>query len=167
MIIEIKPIEPYQIPEAKRIILSVARDIYHWSASLEDILRQFDERGELRDVDEFQSNYLNRRGIFLVAMDQSQVIGTGAIRRQENDTAELKRLWLLEAYHGQRIGYRLLQALLDFARNAGYNHVRLLTDRRQERAMHFYQQAGFLTIDCPSTDVNDVCMELAIYGKAT
>jgi putative acetyltransferase len=165
MFIEIKPIEPDQILEAKRVILSVARNNFRWPEPLEEIIQRFDARGELRDVDEFQSSYLDRQGLFLVALDQGQVIGTGAIRRLEGDTAELKRLWLLETYHGQGIGYRLMQTLLSYARREGYKQVRLLTDRRQVRAIHFYQQVGFHPIDCHSADANDVCLQMAISGE--
>ena len=162
MTIEIRRIEPHQIPEAKRVILSVARSIFQWQAPLEDIVKQFDDRGELRDVDDLQSYYLDRWGLFLVVMDQGRVIGTGAIRHLDDDTAELKRLWLLEAYHGRGIGYRLVQTLLGFAQAAGYKHIRLLTDRRQDHAMHFYQRVGFHLIPCHSEDSNDACMEMAI-----
>jgi putative acetyltransferase len=162
MTIEIKPIEHYQIPEAKRVILSVAYNIYQWPAPLDEIIQQFYERGELRDVDDFQSEYLDRQGLFLVVLDQNRLIGTGALRRLDGDIAELKRLWLLEAYHGQGIGYRLVQNLFSFARDAGFRRIRLLTDIRSVRARHFYQQVGFHYIECAGDDPEDVCLELAL-----
>jgi putative acetyltransferase len=140
----------------------VARNIFQWQAPIEEIIRQFDERGELRDVDDPQSYYFDRQGTFLVAMDQSQVVGTGAVRHFYRDTAQHKRLWLLEAYHGQGIGYRLMQMLLRFAQEAGYMRIRLLTDRKQERAVRFYQRMGFRPIQCQSDDPDDICMEMAI-----
>ncbi|MBP1693116.1 MAG: Acetyltransferase [Chloroflexi bacterium] len=162
MTIKIQRIEPHQTAEAKRVILTVAWNIYTWPASLAEIIEQFDERGELRDVDDPQSYYFDRRGTFLVAMDQEQVVGTGAVRYFERDTAELKRLWLLEAYHGQGIGYRLVKRLLSFAREAGYLRIRLLTDRRSKRAIAFYQKVGFQPITCQEDDPDDVCMEMEI-----
>ena len=158
--IQIEPIEPFQIEAAKRVILSVARNNFHWQAPLDEIIHQFNERGELNDVDHYRTAYLNRKGLFLVVTDQGHVVGTGAIRQFEDDTAELKRLWLLEAYHGQGIGYKLVKTLFGFARNQGFMRVRLLTDRRQSRAIRFYQQVGFQRIDCPSDDPNDICMEM-------
>src|SRR5512139_3231248 len=115
--IQIQPIEPHQVAEAKRVILSVARSYFQWPGSLEEIIQQFDERGELRDVDHYQATYLDRKGLFLVVIDQDKVIGTGAIRCLDNELAELKRLWLLEAYHGQGIGYRQVQILLNIAKS--------------------------------------------------
>lgn len=162
MTIQIRQIELHQIPEAKRLILSVARNIFQWPAPLDEIIQQFDARSELHDVDDVQAYYPEGQGQFLVAMDQGRVIGTGAIRRIDDDSAELKRLWLLEAYHDQGIGYQLLQALLSFARAAGYKRVRLLTDRRQTRAMRFYQRTGFQPIACDTGDPNDVCLEMVL-----
>jgi putative acetyltransferase len=162
MSFQIQPIQPHQTAEAKRVILSVANSIYQWPEPLEEIIRKFDERAELRDVDEFQSEYLDRQGLFLVALDHGRIVGTGGIRRLDGDIAELKRLWLLDAYHGQGIGYRLVQALLYFARAQGYLHIRLLTDVRSVRAMRFYQKLGFQAVDCAGDDPDDVCMELAI-----
>ena len=162
MTIEIKGITPDQIPEAKRVILSVAQNYYQWPHSLEEIIRQFDERGALQDVDHVQMYYLNRQGMFLVALDEGQVIGTGALGRVDDQIAELKRLWLLEAYHGRGIGYRLVQELLAFAQATGYKYIRLLTERGQSRAVHFYQRIGFQFTPCSSNDPEDVCMELAL-----
>ncbi len=51
MPIEIQPLQPHQTAEAKRVILSVAYNIYQWPAPLEEISQQFEARGELRDVD--------------------------------------------------------------------------------------------------------------------
>jgi GNAT superfamily N-acetyltransferase len=155
----IQPIQPHQTAEAKRVILSVARNIFGWPAPLEEILQDFDARGELGDVDDPQTYYVERRGQFLVALHHGRVIGTGAIREFTGDTAELKRLWLLEKYHGQGIGYRLYQALVHFARGAGYTRIHLQTDRKQTRAQRFYLRLGFEVLPCASDDPDDVCME--------
>lgn len=162
MTIQIQPIEPQQIIEAKRVILSVARNIFQWQDSLDETIKRFDEQGDLLDVDNFQTHYFERQGLFLVAMDQGRVIGTGAIRRVDRDAAELKRLWLLEPYWGHGIGYQLVQMLLQFAQATGYSRIRLQTDRKQDRAIRFYQRIGFQPIKCDSDDPDDVCMEMVI-----
>ena len=61
------------------------------------------------------------------------IIGTGAIRKLEGDLCELKRLWLLTEYHGQGLGYRMLRELLAFARETGYQRIRLETDPVAQR----------------------------------
>ena len=162
MPIQIQPIEPLQVTEAKRVILSVARNIFQWQESLDEVIKRFDEQGDLLDVDNHQTHYFDRQGLFIVALDQGQVIGTGAIRRLDGDAAELKRLWLLEAYQGHGIGYQLMQTLLRFAQTTGYRRIRLQTDRKQDRAIRFYKRVGFQPIKCDSDDPDDICMEMVL-----
>jgi putative acetyltransferase len=162
MPVTIQPIQPQQIPEARRVILAVARNIFQWPGTLEDILRDFEANGELHDLDDLQAEYLQRQGLFLAAMDGERLVGTGGIRCLEGDTAELKRLWLLEAYHGQGIGYRLVQELLEHARSQGFRCVRLLTDGKQGRAVGFYQRVGFHIVPSFSDDPEDIWMEMRL-----
>jgi putative acetyltransferase len=160
--IEIKPIERNQIAVAKRVILTVGRKLYQWEETLEEIITQFDEKGELSDIDDYESHYTKQRGLFLVITDMDEVIGTGAIRRIDNSICELKRLWLLEKYQGKGIGYRILQELIKFAQANGYEKIRLETDNEQERAIRFYQSVGFQRIEKFNNRNSDNYMEMEI-----
>ncbi len=160
--IEIKPIEQHQIADAKRVILTVGRKLYRWEATLEEISKRFDEQGEFSDIDDFQSDYFEKQGLFLVVMDNKQVIGTGAVRRIDDRVCELKRLWLLEAYQGKGIGYQVLRELIDFACASRYTSMWLETDTRQERAIRFYQRVGFRNREKYNQRNSDVYMEMEI-----
>ncbi|HEX9012179.1 MAG TPA: GNAT family N-acetyltransferase, partial [Anaerolineaceae bacterium] len=117
----------------------------------------------LRDVDDFQRGYVENGGVFLVLREGDQIIGTGALRRYDGHTGEIKRVWLLPDYHGQGLGYRLMQALLGVARDYGYTKVRLQTSPSfQPRAFLFYQQLGFIEIPAYGDDPDDVGMELTL-----
>ncbi len=148
----IRPMTPGDLDAAKRVILGVAAGLFdpgHREAFVERWWTQ------LTDVDDWQRVYGPPRGVFLVALDGDQLIGTGAIRPHDKTTAELKRLWLLEAYHGQGIGYRLTAELLAFCRAAGYRRVWLSTDDKvQRRAIRFYERLGFRPIP-PYNDSDD------------
>ena len=160
--IEIKPIKQHQVADAKRVILTVGRILYCWEATLEEIIKQFDEQGELSDIDDFQSSYFEKQGSFLVVTDNNRVIGTGAVRRIDDRVCELKRLWLLEAYQGKGIGFQVLQELIDFARSSGYTKMWLETDNRQERAIRFYRRVGFRDREKYNQRNSDVYMEMEI-----
>ena len=162
--LHIRPIAPAEIAQAKRLILSVARGIFQWPETPAETFRRFDENGELQDVDEALTHYAPPAGIFLVAVAEGQLIGTGAVRPLTPFVCELKRLWLLETYQGQGIGFQLMQALFAFARGAGYTTMRLMTETRQTRAISFYQRLGFQPI-APyhdDTDEEDVFMEFRL-----
>jgi putative acetyltransferase len=163
--ITIRPIREAEIPAAKRVILSVAYNIFGFDGTLEDSLRHFLASGKLKDMDDVQANYFKAGGTFLVALNGEQVIGSGALRRLDAEIAELKRMWLLEAYHGQGIGYRLIQQLLDFARNQGYIRIRLQTSPEQIRALAFYRKVGFCEILCYNEDTDEISMEMLIRGQ--
>ena len=160
--ITIRPIREAEIPAAKRIILTVAYNIFGFDGTLEDSLRHFEASGEFKDMDEVQAHYFEARGTFLVALNGKRVIGSGALRRLEDDTAELKRMWLLEAYHGQGLGYRLLMRLFDFAREQKYRRIRLQTSPEQIRALDFYRKVGFYEIPCYNEEVSEISMEIRL-----
>ena len=160
--VEIKPIERHQITDAKKVVLTVGRQLYQWEGTLDEIVECFDRQGELSDIDNFQSYYFANRGLFLVVIDDNQVVGTGAVRRISENVCELKRLWLLEPYHGKGLGYRVLQKLIKFAQEKGYKKILLETDHEQERALRFYRKAGFQPTEKYNARNSDIYMEMEI-----
>jgi putative acetyltransferase len=162
--IEIRRIQPHEWPVAKRIVYRVAYFIFKETRPLEEMIADFDSRGTLDDMHDIQKNYFDNGGIFLVITLGAGIIGTGAIRKWDGDVCELKRLWLLPDYHGQGLGYRMLQELLTFARKKGYRHMRLETDAvAQSRAVEFYRRIGFKEIPvADATPDEDILMEMAL-----
>lgn len=158
----IRPIKQEEIPAAKHVILSVAYKIFGFDGTLEESMRHFEASGEFKDMDNVQPHYFENGGTFLVVLDDDQVIGSGALRRINNETTELKRMWLLEVYHGQGIGYRLITRLIDFARINGYSRIRLQTSPEQVRALDFYRKIGFREIPSYNEKESEISMELEI-----
>jgi putative acetyltransferase len=161
--IEIRPIQEHEIPQAKRVIFTVAFEIFGGADTLEDSIAKFSAQGKLSEMDDVQKNYFQNGGTFLVTVNDGRIIGTGAIRRLEEDVCELKRLWLLSEYHGQGLGYRMMQELFRIARQKGYKSMRLFTDPvYQKRAVEFYKRLGFCEIQASGDDPDDIGMELAL-----
>jgi putative acetyltransferase len=162
MSVNIRPIEPDDVAQVKPLLLSIAKQLFGWPEPLDELVTRFEEQGYLVDLDDPGTHYAERDGVFLVAMDGERMIGSGAIRRRAGDTAELRRLWLLEAYRGHGIGYRLTMRLLAHATARGYRRVWLQTGVDQTRALSFYERLGFTRTPCDGEDPEDVCMELAL-----
>jgi putative acetyltransferase len=161
--IEIRRIQPHEWPAAKRVIYCVAHEVFSDPRPLEESIAYYESRRELRDLDDIQRNYFENGGVFLVMLDGNEMIGTGAIRQLEDDTCELKRLWLLSKFHGKGLGYRMLQELLSFAREKGYQRIRLETDpESQSRALDFYRRIGFYEIPRYTERTDDIAMELPL-----
>ena len=115
-------------------------------------------------MDNPESHYFDNGGLFLAALNDGSLIGSGAIRKLDTTTAELKRIWLLEAYHGRGIGYKLVTLLFNFAHDRAYQVVRLQTSPQQMRALAFYKKIGFKEILCYNDDKEAVSMEIALKG---
>ena len=159
--IEIRPIQPNEWMQAKRVVYRVAYVIFTGDRPLEEFIAHHESIHELKDMDDIQKNYFENGGIFLGMFQDGEMICTGAIRRLDQETCELKRLWLLTEFHGQGLGYRMLQELLSIAKERGYKRMRLETDPvAQNRALNFYRQIGFYEIPSYSDQTDEVAMEI-------
>ena len=158
----IRPLTAGDIPAARRLIVSVACEVYAWGVPVDEMARRFDARGELRDVDDALAHYFGRRGLFLVAVDGDQLVGTAGVRQIDAEVCELKRMWLLKEYRGRKLGHTLVRQLQAFAREAGYRAMRLTTDLKvQQPAIAFYRRLGFREV-AVIPEKNDVIMEQAL-----
>ena len=162
--IQIRRIEPHEWLIAKRLVYRVAHTVFKEPRPLEEMIADFDARGTLDELHNIQKNYFENGGIFLVMLKGEEIICTGAIRQLVGELCELKRLWLLPEYHGQGLGYRILQELLTFARAQGYRRIQLETDAvAQSRAVEFYKRIGFREIPIPNqTSDEDILMEMEL-----
>lgn len=142
---EIKPIQQDQLAQAQQVIVAVCLEI--WQDILtEENLRRYDSMSDIKNV---QSHYFDNHGTFLVLVDGERVVGTGAIRKLDDEICELKRMWFLKKYRGQGLGWKMAQMLFDFAKQAGYRKVRLdlANQERQPQALKFYSRLGFYSIE--------------------
>ncbi len=161
--ISITPIRADQTAEARRVIYTVAHEMFHDGKTLEESLDIYEQKWPIIDVANYKNSYMNKGGTFLVICDDEQIIGTGALRFLEDSVGEIKRVWLLPQYHGLGLGFRLMQELINIAREIGYTRVRLETSPEfQPRAFSFYQRLGFVEIPRYGDDPDDVGMELVL-----
>lgn len=153
--IEIKPIQSHQIEEVKRVIVAVACEIWQLP---EEAIAHYDA---MSDIDDMRSHYFDNNGTFLVLIDDGRVVGSGAIRRLNDDICELKRMWFLKDYRGRGLGMKMTHMLLDFARKTGYKKVRLdTTDKeKQAQALKLYKRIGFYFIERYNDGLCTVFME--------
>lgn len=77
---------------------------------------------------------------WFVVMDGDVVAGFAAVRALKNGVAELKHAYVFEPYRNQGVYTKLLQARLDFAREAGCTNCRATV---APALQHHYAEAGF------------------------
>lgn len=160
---EIRPLRPEQAAEARRLIHTVAQAQFNPELTLEEAFARYDSVWPIPDVLDFQRAYVDCGGVFLAMFDGQKMIGTGALKPLDDGAAEIKRLWFLPEYQNRGLGYRMMMALIDTARQRGYAKLVLETSPQyQPRAFAFYQKLGFYEIPRYGDDPDDVGMEMQL-----
>ncbi|MDZ4832829.1 MAG: GNAT family N-acetyltransferase [Candidatus Melainabacteria bacterium] len=83
-------------------------------------------------------------GEILFAKIGTKIVGTCALIKKSNDTYELGKMAVDEAYQGKSIGRKLLEYSIDFLRMRGAKTLTLETNRRLKAAVRLYERLGFV-----------------------
>ena len=86
-------------------------------------------------------------GAFLVVRLDGEPIGCGAVRKLNEDEAELKRMYVRPAARSRKIGAVIVDALEAEARLLGVKRLLLETALYLEPALRMYERAGFTPIE--------------------
>jgi GNAT superfamily N-acetyltransferase len=90
-----------------------------------------------------QFNKTNQIRCVIVAYENEQAIGCGAIREFTPDTMEVKRMYVLPENRGNGIASAILAELEKWAREMLFTHCVLETGKRQPEAISLYKQKGY------------------------
>ena len=82
-------------------------------------------------------------GAWVVAYLGDQPVGCGGVKRLDDSSAELKRIYVADAARGRGLGRLLLERLEQYARDLGYERVRLDTGDLQPEALGLFRRAGY------------------------
>ncbi|MFG2040724.1 GNAT family N-acetyltransferase [Dactylosporangium sp. NPDC048998] len=86
------------------------------------------------------------RARFVLATVDGVGAGCGAIQPLDDQTVEVKRMYVRQAYRGNGIARRVLAALEDLAAGSHYPVIRLETGARQTESIRLYESAGYRPI---------------------
>jgi len=86
------------------------------------------------------------RGDIVLAFKHEALVACGALRELEPRIGEIKRVYVRADHRGSGFGPRLTRALLDRARELGFERVRVDTLPTMIAAIEFYQAMGFKPI---------------------
>ncbi|MFC5000383.1 GNAT family N-acetyltransferase [Dactylosporangium cerinum] len=89
---------------------------------------------------------INPAARFVIATVDGVGAGCGAIQPIDDQTVELKRMYVRPAHRGTGIARRVLAALEDLAVGSHYPLIRLETGSRQPEAIRLYESAGYRPI---------------------
>lgn len=122
---------------------------------LEEVREIFIEYAEFLQVDlcfqDFEKElqtlhevYLPPMGCIILAKQDNQVLGCVALKPIGEGICEMKRLYVRPEARGNNLGKKLVEELIDFARNAGYKTMKLDTISSLKEAINLYQSKGFV-----------------------
>ena len=122
-----------------------------------------------REVRELPGDYSPPAGTLLLARHEGEVVGCVGVRPFDERTAEMKRLYVRPSGRGLGLGRTLAEAAIAFARDAGFERMRLDTLPQMQRAQDLYRTLGFVEIEAYrfSAVPGTVYLELTFAPRAT
>ncbi len=103
-------------------------------------------RGFEQEMSQFEQLFTLPNGLFLIARSGGAVAGCVGLLRHSNTTAEVKRLYVRNAFRGQRLGKRLIEALIQRAQSLGFERLILDAVPQTIVAQQLYEDLGFQLI---------------------
>ena len=129
--VSIIPFQPRFQQAAKELILSGL--VEHWGILDET------KNPDLNDISDAYA-----QGVFLVAVIDGKLVGTGAYLPRSRTVVEIVRMSVHKNLRHKGIGKQILTALCLYALQEGYQRAILETTRTWEEVIAFYLAFGFL-----------------------
>lgn len=118
----------------KDLILTVMDQEFHESKTAYPV----------NDLDDINVTYGGIGDAFFVAMQGEKVVGTVAVKKEDERIALLRRLFVAASYRKRQIGLKLLDRALQFCQEAGYEEIIFRTTSKMEGAAKICQKCGFI-----------------------
>jgi GNAT superfamily N-acetyltransferase len=142
--------------ETARIVLMNAEDAGEVEKARELLYEYF----EMRNFDAAMGDYKTElaelpglfappEGCFLLAYVGEELVGSVAYKKLKEfeGNCELKRLYVKPSHRGKKIGYRLIDRLIEEAKKAGYTTMKLDNHPWMVEAESLYHAFGFVRIE--------------------
>ena len=82
----------------------------------------------------------------VLVMENDQAIACGAFKAFEEDSVEIKRMFVLKEVRGKGVAASVLSSLEEWALELGFQKTVLETGKRQPEAIRLYQKYGYRQI---------------------
>lgn len=133
-------LSPVDGPELVEVVRGLFREY------AEAINTDLEYQGFTAELAALPAPYVPPGGVLLMAHAGADVVGCVALRSLDSRTGEMKRLYVRPAYRSTGLGQRLVEAVIQAARQAGYSELRLDTLPSMSSAQALYQRLGFREI---------------------
>jgi GNAT superfamily N-acetyltransferase len=90
-----------------------------------------------------QAHVIDKGGYIFFAELNGAIAGTFALQKNGEDTFELAKMAVDEAYQGLKVGHALMEAAIENAKRLGAKTLVLYSNTKLQPAIHLYQKFGF------------------------
>ena len=95
------------------------------------------------DLKEITHHYGNKGEQFFVAVEDDKIVGTVGVKREDERSALLRRIFVKPEFRGRGIGSGLVMQAISFCRENGYELIVFKSTSRMQRAIQLCQRSGF------------------------
>ncbi|KPU43043.1 putative N-acetyltransferase YsnE [Oxobacter pfennigii] len=99
------------------------------------------------ELDNLPGGYAAPEGRLMLAYSGDAATGCIALRKIDNVTCEMKRLYIRPEFRGQGLSRIMAEELIKEAKKAGYKYMRLDTLPSMNAAIGLYKSLGFISIE--------------------
>ncbi len=85
-------------------------------------------------------------GTIFFVMEREKVIGTVALMKMEDGIFELTKMAVIPEAQGKKIGQKLMEHTLRYAKDKGWKTLIIYSNRKLENAIYIYLKYGFKEI---------------------
>jgi len=139
------------------------------NADFRELVALLDAELQIRDGDEHsfyaQFNKVDKIHHVVVAYEDGEAVGCGAIKEYEKSAAEIKRMFIRAERRGRGIAKSILFELETWAKELNFSECVLETGLKQPEAIALYRKSGYETMPNYGQYAgveNSVCMKKSL-----
>lgn len=147
----IRKVQHQEIDKLQSIGKATFLETFSTSNSAEN-MQEYLDKGF--DFQKLSAELKDENAAFYFAELDEEIIGylkvnSGESQTEIKDTAglEIERIYVLNAYHGKKVGQLLFEKALEIARSRKASYVWLGVWEENPRAIRFYEKNGFVAFD--------------------
>ncbi|HRH78540.1 MAG TPA: GNAT family N-acetyltransferase [Cellvibrionaceae bacterium] len=122
-------------------------DIPFIKAIVFDVLREHglqpDSASTDKDLEDIEAIYFAQQGFFAVLEDAGHIVATFGLMPVDEQTCELRKMYMLPSQRGRGLGKYLMESALDKACQLGFKRIVLETASPLRTAIALYKKYGF------------------------
>ncbi len=120
------------------------------NSDFQQLVHHLDQYLEVMDGDEHgfydQFNKIDELKNCIVIFENYKAVGCGALKKYDDNSAEIKRMFTLPEMRGKGIASKIVSELEIWSKELGFSKIILETGIRQKEAIALYEKCGYQKI---------------------